>query len=301
MAEAAPLPLADALEGVETPPAELPLDGEGPSLPRDEGISSSGRGEEGGTEWHEMPFVREGSSSSPPWRRLGPPSISGEPSGSDHGGGWVSCATGTRDTALRVLSEARDAWVASWAAAQAWLTTEQQPTSRYVALIPLSGASTPVPHPPHPIRPFKLSHQRSGSTSSHQTVDAPGRRTSQASQHQADCRDPGPPPLPAANFPEALVGLPAGAQLGTPPLQMLFALILAIAVFFLVPRGISIGKITIHSDKMSWNKTLRTFQLDLNAEIPIINPNYWQARWPVPLPPPLLRGPFWRQPEGWGR
>ena len=55
---------------------------------------------------------------------------------------------------------------------------------------------------------------------------------------------------------------------------MLFALALAIAVFFLVPRGVSIGKIAIHSDSMSWNKTLRTFQLSLKAEIPFKNPNY---------------------------
>eukprot|EP00192_Tetraselmis_astigmatica_P013786 CAMPEP_0117693092 /NCGR_PEP_ID=MMETSP0804-20121206/26682_1 /TAXON_ID=1074897 /ORGANISM="Tetraselmis astigmatica, Strain CCMP880" /LENGTH=341 /DNA_ID=CAMNT_0005506595 /DNA_START=62 /DNA_END=1087 /DNA_ORIENTATION=- len=58
---------------------------------------------------------------------------------------------------------------------------------------------------------------------------------------------------------------------------MMFALTLAIGVFFIVPRGISADRITIHSDEMSWNKTLRTFQLGLTAEIPIINPNYWKA------------------------
>lgn len=65
-----------------------------------------------------------------------------------------------------------------------------------------------------------------------------------------------------------------------PPLppQMLFALILAVAVFFLVPRGVSVGRIEVHSEFVSWNKTMRTFQLGLEAELPIFNPNYLQVR-----------------------
>eukprot|EP00193_Tetraselmis_chui_P012825 CAMPEP_0177795568 /NCGR_PEP_ID=MMETSP0491_2-20121128/26311_1 /TAXON_ID=63592 /ORGANISM="Tetraselmis chuii, Strain PLY429" /LENGTH=325 /DNA_ID=CAMNT_0019318425 /DNA_START=306 /DNA_END=1284 /DNA_ORIENTATION=+ len=52
---------------------------------------------------------------------------------------------------------------------------------------------------------------------------------------------------------------------------------LAVGVFFLVPRGVSVGRIEVHSEFMSWNKTLRTFQLDLKADLPIVNPNYLQT------------------------
>ena len=57
-------------------------------------------------------------------------------------------------------------------------------------------------------------------------------------------------------------------------MQMLFAILAAVGVYLLVPRGISVGEIQLQSDHMSWNITRGTYQLKLLAKIPIYNPNY---------------------------
>ena len=62
------------------------------------------------------------------------------------------------------------------------------------------------------------------------------------------------------------------------PMQLVFALSAATATFFLVPRGVSAGEIDIHSDRMSWNTSKGTYQLNLLAHIPIYNPNYLNVR-----------------------
>ena len=59
---------------------------------------------------------------------------------------------------------------------------------------------------------------------------------------------------------------------------MLFAILAAVGVYLLVPRGIGIGEVQLQSDHMSWNTTRGTYQLKLLAKIPIYNPNYMQAR-----------------------
>lgn len=62
---------------------------------------------------------------------------------------------------------------------------------------------------------------------------------------------------------------------------MMFAILAAVGVFLLVPRGISIGEVQLQSDHMSWNTTRGTYQLKLLAKIPIYNPNYVKV---APLP-----------------
>lgn len=58
---------------------------------------------------------------------------------------------------------------------------------------------------------------------------------------------------------------------------LLFTLAATCGVYFLVPRGISLGTVAISSQQMSWNSTTGTYQLVLQAEVPIFNPNYMQA------------------------
>ena len=60
-------------------------------------------------------------------------------------------------------------------------------------------------------------------------------------------------------------------------MQMLFAILAAVGVYLLVPRGISIGEVQLQSDHMSWNTTRGTYQLKLLAKIPIYNPNYMKV------------------------
>ena len=60
-------------------------------------------------------------------------------------------------------------------------------------------------------------------------------------------------------------------------MQMLFSVLAAVAVFLLVPRGISAGVVEIQSDHMSWNTSRGTYQLKLLAKIPIYNPNYMKV------------------------
>lgn len=59
---------------------------------------------------------------------------------------------------------------------------------------------------------------------------------------------------------------------------MMFAVLAAVGVFLLVPRGISVGEVELQSDHMSWNTTKGTYQLKLLAKIPVYNPNYMKAR-----------------------
>lgn len=60
-------------------------------------------------------------------------------------------------------------------------------------------------------------------------------------------------------------------------LQMMFAVLAAVGVFLLVPRGISVGEVELQSDHMSWNTTKGTYQLKLLAKIPVYNPNYMKV------------------------
>lgn len=56
--------------------------------------------------------------------------------------------------------------------------------------------------------------------------------------------------------------------------QLVLAFAAALATFFLVPRGVSAGEISIQSDHMSWNISEGTYQLNLKANISVFNPNY---------------------------
>jgi hypothetical protein len=42
----------------------------------------------------------------------------------------------------------------------------------------------------------------------------------------------------------------------------------------LVPRGVSVGTIDVHSTKMTFNSTTHTYRIILQADVPIFNPNY---------------------------
>lgn len=57
----------------------------------------------------------------------------------------------------------------------------------------------------------------------------------------------------------------------------LFALFIATLVFITVPRGVSAGEVFIRPSRMSWNTTKSTYQLNLQASIPVYNPNYLKA------------------------
>jgi hypothetical protein len=48
-------------------------------------------------------------------------------------------------------------------------------------------------------------------------------------------------------------------------------------VFLLVPRGISTGVIEVHSTRMTFNSTTKTYRIILQADVPIFNPNYLQV------------------------
>lgn len=58
---------------------------------------------------------------------------------------------------------------------------------------------------------------------------------------------------------------------------LLFACAVAGAVFVAVPRGVSVGEISVKTDRMSWNTTKSTYQLKLLARVPVYNPNYLSA------------------------
>lgn len=58
---------------------------------------------------------------------------------------------------------------------------------------------------------------------------------------------------------------------------LLFACVVAGAVFVAVPRAVSVGEITVKADRMSWNTTKSTYQLKLLAQMPVYNPNFLSA------------------------
>lgn len=61
-------------------------------------------------------------------------------------------------------------------------------------------------------------------------------------------------------------------------LLLVFALSAATATFFLVPRGVTLGEIMVHSERMAWNISGGSYALNLKAQIPIYNPNYLAVR-----------------------
>ncbi len=64
-------------------------------------------------------------------------------------------------------------------------------------------------------------------------------------------------------------------------MQLVFALSAATATFFLVPRGVSMGEIKVHSERMAWNISGGSYSLNLKAQIPIYNPNYLNVSSPA--------------------
>lgn len=42
----------------------------------------------------------------------------------------------------------------------------------------------------------------------------------------------------------------------------------------MVPRGVSVGSIDVHSTKMTFNSTTLTYRIILQADVPVFNPNY---------------------------
>lgn len=57
----------------------------------------------------------------------------------------------------------------------------------------------------------------------------------------------------------------------------MLALLAITCVFLLVPRGINVGAIEVHSTKMTFNSTTKTYRIILQADVPIYNPNYLQV------------------------
>jgi hypothetical protein len=57
-------------------------------------------------------------------------------------------------------------------------------------------------------------------------------------------------------------------------LQLLLAFMAVVGVFLLVPRGVSVGTLEVHSTKMTFNATTLTYRIILEADVPIYNPNY---------------------------
>mmetsp|Transcript_131 Transcript_131/g.286 ORF Transcript_131/g.286 Transcript_131/m.286 type:complete len:254 (+) Transcript_131:98-859(+) len=57
-------------------------------------------------------------------------------------------------------------------------------------------------------------------------------------------------------------------------LVITLSLLSASAVFFLVPRGVSVGTIKVHSHSISFNRTQATYQIVLSTSIPVYNPNW---------------------------
>jgi hypothetical protein len=58
------------------------------------------------------------------------------------------------------------------------------------------------------------------------------------------------------------------------PLQLLLAAAAVTAVFLVVPRTVSMGTITVHSTKMTFNDSTHTYRILLVADIPFQNANY---------------------------
>ncbi|KAF5836153.1 hypothetical protein DUNSADRAFT_6356, partial [Dunaliella salina] len=70
------------------------------------------------------------------------------------------------------------------------------------------------------------------------------------------------------------------SRLQPPKTKSLLALVITLsilsasAVFFLVPRGVSVGTIKVHSHEISFNRTQATYQIVLSTIIPVYNPNW---------------------------
>ena len=150
----------------------------------------------------------------------------------------------------------------------AFSRTPSVPESNYLTLIPLSGTAMSAvtsrlrheinstsramyefagTHPPLAIRRLEAEAPKN---------EAPGHCIGTGSPRRR-CASPFQPTLPCA--------------------QLLFTLAATCGVYFLVPRGISLGTVAIRSQEMSWNATSGTYNLVLQAEVPIYNPNYLQV------------------------
>lgn len=57
----------------------------------------------------------------------------------------------------------------------------------------------------------------------------------------------------------------------------MFGLVIASLVFVLVPRGVSVGEITVTTERMSWNTSKASYQLRMLVSLPVNNPNYLKA------------------------
>ena len=69
----------------------------------------------------------------------------------------------------------------------------------------------------------------------------------------------------------------------TLPLQLIFAVIVATGTFFLVPRGVSLGEISVQTEHRTWNFSEHTYKLNLIAQIPVNNPNYLSVSLQAPV------------------
>lgn len=94
-------------------------------------------------------------------------------------------------------------------------------------------------------------------------------------------RTPPPEPTPPSGY-LTLIPLsdarlqPRDTRL-TAAFLVVFALLVAGLVFVAVPRGVSIGEISVAADRMSWNTSKASYQLRLVSSVPIYNPNYLAA------------------------
>lgn len=57
----------------------------------------------------------------------------------------------------------------------------------------------------------------------------------------------------------------------------MLAVMATVGVFLMVPRGVSVGSIDIHSTRMTFNSTTLTYRIILQADVPINNPNYFKV------------------------
>lgn len=84
-------------------------------------------------------------------------------------------------------------------------------------------------------------------------------------------------PLPASGY-LTLIPLSDARQTRdthlTATFLLLFALAVGLLVFLSVPRSITTGEVHVRANRMSWNTTKSTYQLKLEVQLPIYNPNY---------------------------
>eukprot|EP00882_Tetradesmus_deserticola_P026088 GHRQ01028712.1.p1 GENE.GHRQ01028712.1~~GHRQ01028712.1.p1 ORF type:complete len:140 (+),score=45.89 GHRQ01028712.1:426-845(+) len=67
-------------------------------------------------------------------------------------------------------------------------------------------------------------------------------------------------------------------------LQLLLAVLAVLGVFLLVPRGVSVGTVEVHSTRMTFNATTLTYRIILEADVLIFNPNYLKVGTSVSVP-----------------